>query len=106
MYCVIIIQWGGIRKEGKIFNVKENIGDKRNEVGRHKKNQKNKVNKLKWTLTRTRRKIPEDKQAAKAAMEHAKEQERVHTAHDYIHLLSDSLSSSSSDYLSETSSYD
>ena len=40
--------------------------------------------------------IPEDQQDAKAAMEHAKEQERVHTAQNYIYLSSDSSSFSSS----------
>ena len=53
--------------------------------------------------------IPEYKQAAKSAMEHAKEQEHVHTAQKYIYLLSDSSSSWSSDDSSETSlddSYD
>ena len=37
-------------------------------------------------------------------MEHANEQERVHTAHKYIEILSDSLSSSSSYASSKTSS--
>ena len=46
--------------------------------------------------------VPEDQQAAKAAMEHAKEQERFHTAQKYIEILSDSSSSSSSDDSSET----
>ena len=32
--------------------------------------------------------ITEYQQAAKAAMEHAKEQEHVHTAQNYIHILS------------------
>ena len=50
--------------------------------------------------------VPEDQQAAKAAMEHAKEQERVHTAQKYIEILSDSSSLSSSDNLSKTSSDD
>ena len=36
-------------------------------------------------------------------MEHAKEQERFHTSQKYIEILSDSLSSSSSDDYSETS---
>ena len=47
--------------------------------------------------------VTEDQQAAKAAMEHAKEKERVHTAHKYIEISSDSSSSSSSDESSETS---
>ena len=50
--------------------------------------------------------VPEDQQAAKAAMEHAKEQERVHMAQKYIEILSDSSSSSSSDDSLETSSDD
>ena len=41
--------------------------------------------------------VPEDQQAAKSAMEHAKEQERVHTAQKYIEISSDSSSSFSSD---------
>ena len=41
--------------------------------------------------------VPEYQQAAKSAMRHAKKQERVHTAHKYIEILSDSSSSSSSD---------
>ena len=47
--------------------------------------------------------VPEYKQAAKDATEHAKEKERVHMAHKYIKFLSDSSSSSSSDDSSETS---
>ena len=35
---------------------------------------------------------PEGQQAAKSAMEHAKEQEHVYTEKNYIYLLSDSLS--------------
>ena len=45
--------------------------------------------------------VPEDEQAAKSAMEHAKKQERVHTAQKYIEFLSDFSSSSSSDDSSE-----
>ena len=48
--------------------------------------------------------VPEDQQAAKATMEHAKGKKRVHTAQKYIEFFSDSLSSSSSDDLSDTSS--
>ena len=33
--------------------------------------------------------VLEDQQAAKSAMEHAKEQDRVHTAQKYIEILSD-----------------
>ena len=40
---------------------------------------------------------PEYQQAAKSAMEHANEQERVHTARKYIEISSYSLSSLSSD---------
>ena len=47
--------------------------------------------------------VPEDQQAAKSAIEHAKEQECVHTAHKYIEILSNSSSSFSSDDSSETS---
>ena len=50
--------------------------------------------------------VPEDQLSAKAAMEHSKEQELVHTAHEYIEILSDSLSSSSSYDSLETSSDD
>ena len=53
--------------------------------------------------------IPEDQQAKKAAMEHAKEQKRVHMVWNYIYLLSYSSFSLSSDDSSETSlddSYD
>ena len=46
--------------------------------------------------------VPEDQQAAKAATEHAKEQERVHMAQKYIEILSNSSSSSSSDDSWET----
>ena len=48
--------------------------------------------------------VSEYQQAAKSAIEHAKEQERVHTAQKYIKILSDSLFSLSSDNLSEKSS--
>ena len=41
--------------------------------------------------------VPEDQQAAKAAMENAKEQECVHGAQKYIEISSDSSSSLSSD---------
>ena len=34
--------------------------------------------------------IPEDQQASKAAIENTKEKERVHTAKNYIYILSDS----------------
>ena len=44
----------------------------------------------------------EYKQTTKAVMKHTKEQERVHTSQKYIEILSDSLSSSSSDDLLET----
>ena len=53
--------------------------------------------------------IPEYQQAAKSAMEHAKEQEYVHTARNSIYIFSDSSSSLSADDSSETSlddSYD
>ena len=50
--------------------------------------------------------VPKDQQAEKAAMEHTKEQERVHTAHKYIEILSDSSSSSSLYDSLETSSDD
>ena len=46
--------------------------------------------------------IPEYQQASKAALEHAREQEFVHMAQNYICLLSDYSSSTSSDELSET----
>ena len=50
--------------------------------------------------------VPEYQQAIKAATEHAKEQERVHTEQKYIEISSDSSSSLSSDDSSETSLYD
>ena len=50
--------------------------------------------------------VPEQQQAAKSAIKHAKEKERVHTAHKYIDISSDSSSSLSSDESSETSSDD
>ena len=50
--------------------------------------------------------ISEYKQAAKSKMEHAKEQECVHMAQKYIYILSDSSSSSFSDYSSEILSDD
>ena len=46
--------------------------------------------------------VPEDQQSTKAAMEHAKEEVRVHTAQKYIEISSDSLSSPSSDESLET----
>ena len=49
--------------------------------------------------------VPEDQQSAKATMEHAKEQERVHTAQKYIEISSDSSSLSSSDDSLETLLY-
>ena len=51
-------------------------------------------------------KVPEDQKSAKTSMEHTKEQECVHMAHEYIEILSDSLSSSSLDEPLETSSDD
>ena len=45
-----MMQWGGLRKERKIFNIKKKLGEKTNELGNHKKKYKNKRNKLKWTL--------------------------------------------------------
>ena len=48
--------------------------------------------------------VTEDQQAAKSAMEYAKEKYRVHTTHKYIEVSSDSSSSSSSDESSETPS--
>ena len=45
--------------------------------------------------------VPEDQQAAKAEMEHGKEQECVHKAQRNIEYLSDSSSSFSSDELSK-----
>ena len=50
--------------------------------------------------------VSEDQQSKKFAMKHAKEQECVHTAQKYIGILSDSLSSFSSDESSKTSSDD
>ena len=50
--------------------------------------------------------VPEDQQAEKSAMEHTKEQERVHMALEIIDILSDSLSSSSLDDSLETYSDD
>ena len=50
--------------------------------------------------------VPEYQQAAKVAMEHAKEQERVHTEQKYTEISSYSSSSSPSDESSETSSND
>ena len=50
--------------------------------------------------------VPEDQQSSKSTMEHAKEQERVHTAQKYIEILSDSSSTLSSDYLSKILSND
>ena len=50
--------------------------------------------------------VPEDQQAEKAAMEHTKEQERVHMAQKIIDIFSDSLSSSSSHDSLETYSDD
>ena len=46
--------------------------------------------------------IPEYQQAEKSARENTKEQERIHTAHKNIEILSDSSSSLSSDDSSET----
>ena len=46
--------------------------------------------------TNKEQQVPEDRQDAKSAMEHAKKQERVHTEQEYIEFSSDSLSSSSS----------
>ena len=50
--------------------------------------------------------VPEDQQAAKSAIEHAKEQGSVHTANKYIEMLFDSSSSSDdwSEKLSDHSS--
>ena len=50
MYCVIMIQRGGLMKESKIFNVKKKLGDKKNELVKHKKKQKNERKNLKLTL--------------------------------------------------------
>ena len=45
-----MIQWGGLRKDSKIFNVKKKFGEKTNELVKHKKKHKNKINNLKWML--------------------------------------------------------
>ena len=50
--------------------------------------------------------VTEDQQTSKSAMEHAKEQERVHMAQKYIEISSDSSSSSPFDDLLETLSDD
>ena len=50
--------------------------------------------------------VPENQQAEKAAIEHAKEKERVHTAQKYIKISSDSSSLLSSYYSSKTLSDD
>ena len=98
------MQWGGLRKERKILNAKKNIGEKTNELVFQKNKQKDEIKKSEIdACTNKEQQVPEDQQAAKSAMEHAKEQERVHTAQKYIEILSDSSSSSSSDDLSETS---
>ena len=50
--------------------------------------------------------VPEYQEAANPQCNTEKEQERVHTAHKYIKISSDSSPSLSSDDLLETSSYD
>ena len=45
-----MMQQGGIRREVNIFNVKEKLGEKTNELGNHNKIQKNKRKNMKWTL--------------------------------------------------------
>ena len=39
-----------MRGNRKIFNFKKKLGENKNEFGNHKEKQKNKINKLKWTL--------------------------------------------------------
>ena len=53
--------------------------------------------------TNKEQQVREDQQLAESAMEHAKEQERVHTAQKYIEISSDSSSLTSSDDSLETS---
>ena len=45
-----MIQCGELRKERNIFNVKKKLRYKTNELGKHKNNQKNKRNNLKWEI--------------------------------------------------------
>ena len=45
-----MMQRGGLRKEKNIFNANKKLGEKKNELGKHKKNQKNERNKIKWML--------------------------------------------------------
>ena len=49
-YCVIMMKWGGLRIERKIFNFKKELGEKNNKLVNHMKKQKNERNNLKWTL--------------------------------------------------------
>ena len=45
-----MMEWVELSKEMKVFNVKKRLGEKTKQLVKHKKNQKNKRNKLKWTL--------------------------------------------------------
>ena len=90
-------QEGDIQRQEEAYREDERISKSKEEP-----EEQNRQTKM-YTRMNKEQQVPEDQQAAKVAMEHAKEQERVHTAHKYIEILSDSSSSSSSDYSLETS---
>ena len=54
MYCIIMMQRGGLRKERNIFNINKDIVEKTNELGKHKNKQRNERNTLKCMLARIR----------------------------------------------------
>ena len=56
----------------KIFNSKKNIRQKTSIVGNHKKKQKNKKKAEMDACMNKEKQVPEDQQASKAAIEHAK----------------------------------
>ena len=66
-----MMQWENKRK---IFNVKNNLGDKTNELGNHNKKHKNKKQAEMDPCMNKEQQVPENQQSAKAAIEHAKEQ--------------------------------
>ena len=76
----IIRQEGSWREEEKIRKPQE------------ESEEKNKTSQMVACMNKEQQ-VSEDQQSAKAAMEHVKEKERVHTVQRYIENLSDSLSS-------------
>ena len=98
------MQWGN---KIDIFNVKNKLGEKTNELGYHKNNKKNKRYNMNRTLIWIRStKFLKINTLLKHHWKNTKEKERVRMGHKYSEILSNSSSSSSSDESLETSPND